>query len=323
MFPLTSIEIKNFRTFPYLKIEELAQVNLVTGKNNVGKTTLLEAVHFYAYHGSPHVLRQVVDPREFKDFAEHLFYRFNSQDTDGKQIIIGPISPPGKQIKFVIDEDDFLEKNISIDYLDDSWTTNAFYVPKIEDEQARSYFLQAGIFDNYSVHIWWDDIVLTQKEACVVEELKFFEPKIEKIALISEPKRNHRRSFKAKIEGIKEPISFESLGGGVNHFLGIIIAVLSADDGILLIDEIENGIHYSIQTDMWQLILKLAKRYNVQVFATTHSWDCITAFQQAIQQSKDDSSQLIRLSKENHHTYATLFNVDDLAIITQRDIEVR
>src|SRR5438045_2113512 len=72
-----------------------------------------------------------------------------------------------------------------------------------------------------------------------------------------------------------------SLGNGMLRTLGISLALVSVKDGILLIDEFENGLYYSVQPDLWQLIFQVARCLNVQVFATTHSWDCIEAFQKA------------------------------------------
>lgn len=82
---------------------------------------------------------------------------------------------------------------------------------------------------------------------------------------------------------VKEPLPLYSLGDGMYRALGIALALANARNGILLIDEFENGLYYTVQPDIWQLIFQVARRLNIQVFATTHSWDCIEAFQQAMQ----------------------------------------
>ena len=126
-----------------------------------------------------------------------------------------------------------------------------------------------------------------------------------------------------RIKDIDEPLPLRSLGDGVQRILGIALALVNATDGILLIDEIENGIHYSVQPELWQLIFQLARRLNVQVFATTHSWDCIEGFQKAAQEDKQEDGMLIRLSLKKDEVVATLFDERKLGIATREQIEVR
>lgn len=108
----------------------------------------------------------------------------------------------------------------------------------------------------------------------------------------------------------------------MQRMLGIALALVNAENGILLIDEIENGLHYSVQTDIWRLIFQIAQRLNVQVFATSHSWDCITSFQQAAQEDKQEGV-LVRLENKKGEVVATVFNENKLAIATREQIEIR
>ena len=71
----------------------------------------------------------------------------------------------------------------------------------------------------------------------------------------------------------------KSLGDGVTRFFGIAAGLMKSRNGILLIDEVENGIHYSVHGDLWEMILKAAHAYNIQVVATTHSRDTIAGFE--------------------------------------------
>ena len=105
--------------------------------------------------------------------------------------------------------------------------------------------------------------------------------------------------------------------------LGVSLALVNARDGVLLIDEFENGIHFGVESELWQFIFQLAHRLNVQVFATTHSWDCIQGFQKAAQDDTQEEGMVIRLSLKKGKTAATLFNEEDLAVVTREQIEVR
>ena len=109
----------------------------------------------------------------------------------------------------------------------------------------------------------------------------------------------------------------------MQRLFGIALALVNARNGILLIDEIENGIHYSVQPDMWHLIFRVAHQLNIQVFATTHSWDCIEAFQKAAQEDTQNEGLLIRLESKKSKIVVTLFDERQLGIATREQIEVR
>jgi hypothetical protein len=112
------------------------------------------------------------------------------------------------------------------------------------------------------------------------------------------------------------------LGDGVNRFFSIALALVQAKGGLLLVDEIENGIHYSVQADLWRSIFKTAARLNVQVFATTHSYDCIKAFEEAARESEEEGV-LVRLARKGDRTLVGEFDERELEIAVEGDIEVR
>jgi len=102
--------------------------------------------------------------------------------------------------------------------------------------------------------------------------------------------------------------------------------MLKAKDGYLLIDEFENGLHHSAQTRIWKFIFVLAKKLNAQVFATTHSWDCVEAFQEAAAENEEDKdAMLIRLQRKKDGTTIKAVGYDkrEMDIVTRQGIEVR
>ena len=107
------------------------------------------------------------------------------------------------------------------------------------------------------------------------------------------------------------------------RILGIALAQVNAKDGILLIDEFENGLYYSVQPDLWRFIFRLAHSLNVQVFATTHRWDCIEAFQRAAREDRQEEGLLIRLESKKGEIGVTLYDEQELTIATREHIEVR
>ena len=146
---------------------------------------------------------------------------------------------------------------------------------------------------------------------------------LQDISVIGDLNAKRRRFPIVKVTGIAEPLPIRSLGDGMQRLLGIALALVNARDGLLLIDEIENGLHYLTQPDLWRLIFQLARDLNVQVFATTHSWDCIEAFQEAAQEDVQEEGVLIGLEYKKGAVGATLFTEQKLAAVTRAQIEVR
>jgi hypothetical protein len=168
----------------------------------------------------------------------------------------------------------------------------------------------------------WDTIALTAPEIEVVNALRIIAPDIEAISMVGGDGLRRPRTAIVKSRLYSHPVPLRSLGDGINRLFGIILSLVNAKDGLLLVDEIENGMHYSILVQVWTVILKIAKSLNVQVFATSHSWDCIEAFQAAT--SKDpEEGILVRLSVKEGTIFPTVFKEADLAIVTRDKIEVR
>lgn len=131
--------------------------------------------------------------------------------------------------------------------------------------------------ESFSTATLWDNIALTDKEDFVLRGLKLIEPRIDRVNFIQGGRRG--RIPVIRVTGIDRPIPLHGLGDGVTRIFEIMLALVNAEDGFLLIDEFENGLHYSVQAMAWQTVLELAASLNVQVFATTHSSDCVEAFQ--------------------------------------------
>lgn len=167
----------------------------------------------------------------------------------------------------------------------------------------------------------WDDIELTSKEDVVIEALKIILPSIERIGFSASQTSN---SIRLKIKGYQQPVPLSSMGYGTERILNLAMALVSTEKGFLLIDEIETGLHYEAQLDMWRLVLKIAQDLDVQVFATTHSWDCIAAFKEALQELEDQSvAKLFRLDSKYGKLRAVEYDAEDINIAVEQGIEVR
>ena len=124
--------------------------------------------------------------------------------------------------------------------------------------------------------------------------------------------------------GLNNLIPVNLMGGGTARFLSIALAMLDSKNGIVLIDEIDNGLHYSVQQTIWKAVLAWSEQLNVQVFATTHSIECIKAFKSCIKSSLfSDMSKLYRLERDDNDFRSIEFNTEDLTISIENDWEIR
>ena len=118
-------------------------------------------------------------------------------------------------------------------------------------------------------------------------------------------------------------VPLRSFGDGMNRLFGIILSLVNVSDGILLIDEFENGMHYSVQVNAWRLVFHLAQELNVQVVATTHSLDCIAGFRQAATESEEVEGMLVRIDRHGDIMRAVEYTEEDLVVAINQRIEIR
>ena len=173
----------------------------------------------------------------------------------------------------------------------------------------------------------WDRITLTDSENLPIQALQLIlgNP-VHRIAAVGDdgPRfgKTGRRMI-VRLPGDPTPVPLKSLGDGAIRLFGVALALANSRNGFLLIDEAENGIHYSVQRDYWRMILQTAHKDNVQVVATTHSWDCVKGFARAAMECKDVEGLLIRLERDDDGMRAIEYSEDELRIAAEQGIEVR
>lgn len=172
----------------------------------------------------------------------------------------------------------------------------------------------------------FDQVVLTPEEDIVTEALKTIEPSIDRIASVGSEKyryRGSRSGFVVRLTRGNQRIPIGSMGDGIWRMLGLTLAIVNARNGILLVDEIDTGFHFSAMSDMWKLIWETAKQLNVQVFATTHNSDCWTSLA-AIASTENPSEEGITIQRiEKGKSKSIVFTERQVVIAAERGIEVR
>lgn len=185
--------------------------------------------------------------------------------------------------------------------------------------------LGPGVLTNQDLARFWDNVALTDNEEGAKESLRsIFGKAIDGIAVVGDnTSRRGRRRAMVKLNSQSRPVPLRSLGDGASRMLGVSIAFASSQNGFLLLDEAENGIHHSLQHTFWSAILQAAVKNNVQVIATTHSWDCVTGFARAAIECEDAEGILYRLSRRYGDLRAVEYPESELKIAADQHIEVR
>jgi predicted ATPase len=167
-------------------------------------------------------------------------------------------------------------------------------------------------------------ISLNPEEKFVLDVLRILEPRIVGITATSVSNagdRSDRNGVYVKLSGETERIPIASLGDGVWRLLGLALALVHARGSVLLVDEIDIGLHYTAQVDMWRMVKGAAETLDVQVFATTHSSDCIRALASLARPDVTTGSEITIQRIEGERAVA--YNEREIVLAAERGIEVR
>ncbi|MDR0719293.1 MAG: AAA family ATPase [Treponema sp.] len=383
---LDSLRIQNYKALQSLDISKLGRLNLVVGKNNSGKSTVLESIRILAAQGNPSLIDEIIishddeiiarskpdfvgEDDERIDIYEGLFTN-RMFPADGSPIFIGSCDKKKYiEIRRVFFDDEITETkdksggittsrtrktfssldeainrnlNQTIEIISPEYKDRPLYLDKFD---MGFYRRQSNLSNNtgampvsfvptqfLSMDLLaelWDKTVLTDYFVNIKRFLKLISDNLEDIAFIKVNRSRYKdieRTGIVKLDNHVNPIPLNSMGDGIVRILQLVLGIYPAIGGILLIEEFENGLHFSIQEKLWELIFELAKTLDIQVFATTHSWDCIEAFTHAAEVAQDNAI-LIKISQgtgENQNTaISTIYEKSDLINLTQADVELR
>ena len=391
---LKSLHIKNFRMLEDFQVSKLGRVNLIVGKNNSGKSSVLEALRIYAGNANPNLLAELAQSHDekwqrdneepeaqdvlpFKAFFSGR--KFPDSDASGIEVGDGTIKnsvkiehgfyleeliietdPDGEERPRVrrtrvskndlvgfsgeaVDEAIFIQvhdgNSIMLRF---DGTRGRVRAPLMAQKLKPCAYIPTQFISKDELADEWDKIGLTEAQELVKNALRIISPDFEDILFVRNDELNElyprlltgsssrslSRSAIVKLKDEDEPVPLNSMGDGISRVLQLFLKLFAARGGFLLIDEFENGLHYSVQKQVWQLVFDLAKKLDVQVFATTHSWDCIESFAKVAVEKTDTEGVLFRIGRSVRATnqgkvIATVFDEDKLLNITQSDIEVR
>ena len=365
---IESITLERFRVFRELTIRGLGRVNLITGKNNTGKSSVLEGLRLLANNAAPDVIYDILRYREENieeaEEAGHptdpdslfqvsgLFHGFpllseppepiaistsgksspmsmtmgldwlsEQLDSDGefRSLPLGKLEPDG--IAALIVETQGVTKAHRLEHFRYPYSIRRGRFEPSNGTQMSCIFVSPyGGGGTGMLGPLWDKIALSGREKDVVGALRIIDPRISAVSMVGSNRRKPMAIVRA--DNIERPIPLRSFGDGLNRLFGIILSLVNARGGLLLVDEFENGLHHTVQLDVWRTIFQLAQTLDIQVFATSHSWDAVEAFQEAAAEAPEEGA-LIRLARRGEDIIPTVLSEHELAIATRDQIEVR
>jgi predicted ATPase len=358
-----SFKISNFRCFRETTLDDLERVNLVAGTNNVGKTALLEALflHCGAYNPGLTVALDVTRgieqaKAELQRWAEtpwdSLFSEF---DTSKIVQLVGEDEGAGRRIlrlKVVRQPEELAcivhsiqpspDKSEGIPSLS-SEMAQVLELECIEGEQSRKYYMildQKGVrfepipppppfsavFLAAGGHVppahdaaRFGKLDIVGQQGVLLRALQLVEPRLERLSVVV---AGDVPMIHGDI-GLGRLVPLPIMGEGMQRLASLVLAIATTPNGVVLLDEIENGLHYSILPKVWRAIGEVARQFNTQVFATTHSLECIVAAHRAFSESERYDFRLHRLDRDEETISAVTYDQETLEAAIETGLEVR
>ena len=371
---LRSIQINNFRNFKLLSIDPLARINLIVGKNNAGKTNLLDAVSLYASGASLNWVAQILERRELlqknslrnhdylltadgENVYASLFPHWNDSDAKSNRISISAKNGSSESDEFqmrlvrLVDQHVATNGDSGVKVLDENESSElpvfrgfqtcsssqktkmmpfrgekSIFIPPEKNDFIPFRYVsteQKRLLQSDEQELWGRISILPIRKH-IVESLKIVDARIADFGYI--PSKNIPTLMLpyVRFAGSEASVPLRSLGEGIQKILSVMLNLVNVKNGILLIDEFENGLHYSIQDSLWKVIFELAKTLDVQCFITTHSEDCVRTFTNILHEQADtEVGQMISLLKVGEELKCSIYKAKHLKQAFEKEMEVR
>lgn len=352
---LQTINIQNFRGFKNLECKDLSRINLIVGKNNVGKTAFLEALFLFFGRQNPGLVININGRRgigaikigsssNIESPWSSVFYNFNIANSikilgsdENKSVelqisvnksintedFINNFPEPDKILK--IKNSNFLQA-LSFINSDEKepyqilLTNQGMRINKIGVSEIPAFYIDSHCNLNPKERAeLFTSIDTIGKTDEIIEVLRFIEPRLKRLSIgiiADEP------IIMADI-GAERLVPLPLLGDGTIRLFDICIRIINLKNGALIIDEIENGFHHSAQEKIWNTIGFSAQKYNVQIFASTHSLECVRNAYLALSNLPDDVLRVHRIERVEDNIRMKTYGPSKLETIFDLNLEVR
>jgi AAA15 family ATPase/GTPase len=343
---INKIEIEHYRGIKYASIEGFKQINLFFGKNNCGKTVLLESLFLASGLSNPllpiHVnfmrgyskarlndlkldfynldssspIHIRMENEESRDLKINLFEQkqenvsLNANDTN----ILTTVEEGkfGLKFDFTINDKHF-ESQLRFDSANSTDATRI--VSEHYVESLRCTYLSPKYDFSASIQ-GLKNILQNKDEHFIIEGLRLIEPGVKDFIFTD-------KEMLVDI-GLSKRIPVNMMGDGARKIVSLLTAVYDCKDGALLVDEISNGFHYSVMCNLWKVLINAAIRNNTQLFVTTHDVDSIKGLRDAALESHKDIVAAFKLLKtSDDELKAYHYSLESLDYSINQEIEVR
>jgi len=337
---ITKLSFQNFRGFRTLTIEPLKRVNLLIGGNDSGKTSVLEGIYLLfadpaKLNAFPYLLRNNqsggqggVTYDDFKNFWMWIFFEQNhelplkilARLENGSEIALSvgehlrPLAKPNppdhyQALRRIGDQD-------SAAFTIGPSGTGGHVVPS--QKLPKISVLSLRSTNPVQDAELYNEVALQKGGESKMENLmKVVEPRLQRLRYSKLPGTSSPLVY-VDI-GMSAAIPSTQMGHAFSRILHIYCQILVSKSQVFLIDEIENGIHHEVLPLFWKGLLTLSATERVQIFATTHSWECILAADQIAREAPDYDLNLIRLDRVDENVKATI--IDEKTLTTAKSLE--
>lgn len=351
----TSIAIENFRGIKSFTCDKLARVTLVVGRNNCGKSTLLEALLLLANRRTTEILpllnvsRQLATTRVadldtlFRDPTVPLTIQARASDGSNRAITVvrvadtsGTFVAPTPGFTSLPESRCHLEQTFHDTCADGEISEECLHLTeslrqerwelRYETRQVPNtplsdppYVLIPAKGSDVNAR-FIKALFMERKEHILVEALKGVDARIQSIQLID-------NRLMVGLEGSPRLFPFQVMGDGIFRLITILPALCFCRGGCVCIDEIDNGLHNSVQPFVWETLIRYAQEWDVQIIATSHHLDLLQAIAKVHKDNPDaippQDFAYIVLSREGDAIRPYAFDLTDLTSALELGLEVR
>ena len=343
---IESVDIKNFRGIHKCRIDGLSQINLFFGKNNCGKSSLLEGLFLVCGQSNPLLLSSINAMRAYTRQSEndtHLFFynmdvskeiQISTSGSQERHLVITSFRENtgidtnnvstelayqyGLRLKFNTVDGEF-SSDVVYDLGESNQIVQTTHIDTRYTERLKCFYLSPR-YDSKASYEGLQNIYQNKDEGFLAEALSTLEPGATNPVFMD-------GEMLVDI-GLPQRIPINLMGDGIRKIVSFLTGIYACRGGVLLIDELSNGFHFSVMKPMWEIVVRAAIKNDVQIFATTHDVDSIRGFQQAAQSVFADNGKekmagfkLQRITDDELKSYR--FSTDDLSYAIEQEIEVR
>lgn len=343
------IQINNFRGIKRAVFNDFKRVNLVFGSNNTGKSTLLEALFMLSGQSNPGILVYLNRSRDYNRYnlkdLKVFFHnsnvdqkiRIQSKEDSNRKLEVSCFESKSskidlKEVSETVSNRPEFNYGLKLDFWLDNKKFNSEVIfwekedgkdakinidPRYKESLMCKYLPSKYPYEESIGNV--AEIFENKDEALILEALRIIEPNIVDIQPLN-------GDIYVDI-GLPQRIPVNMMGDGIRKLLAVVTSLYECRNGVLLIDEIDNGIHFSFMEKMWKVILKSAQMNNTQLFATTHNIDSLRGLQKALKKSEQEIQEnsagfkLLRLPDDK--VEALVYDYEKLGFAIEQEIEIR